>query len=45
MNLHEVWHSLLAPEERCKFIAGYWDQGITAIRDQGLRDYLQARYA
>lgn len=45
MNLHEAWPSLLTPGESRKFIAGYWDQGIPAIRDQRLRDYLQARYA
>jgi hypothetical protein len=44
-NFHEVWATLLAPDERRKFIAAYWDHGIPAIRDQGLRDYLQARYA
>jgi hypothetical protein len=42
---HEVWPSLLAPEERGRFIAGYWDQGLSAITDQALREYLQARYA
>ena len=43
-NLHEVWSSLLAPEEREKFISGYWDQGLSAIRNPELREYLQTRY-
>jgi hypothetical protein len=44
-NLHEAWPSLLAPEERCKFIAGYWDQGLSDITTPDLRDYLLTRYA
>lgn len=44
-DFHEVWTTLLAPDERCKFIAAYWDQGISAIKNPELRDYLQTRYA
>jgi len=44
-DFHEVWTTLLAPDERRKFIAGYWDHGISAIKNPELRDYLQARYA
>ena len=44
-DFHEVWATLLAPDERRKFIAGYWDHGISAIKNPELRDYLQARYA
>jgi hypothetical protein len=44
-NFHEVWATLLALDERRKFIAGYWDHGISAIKNLELRDYLQVRYA
>ena len=44
-NFHEVWASLLAPNEQRKFIAGYWDQGLSSITSPELRDYLQSRYA
>lgn len=44
-SFHEVWPSLLAPEERRKFISGYWDQGLSVISDPKLRDYLTSRYA
>jgi hypothetical protein len=44
-NFHEVWPTLLAPDERHKFIAAYWDYGISAIKTPQLRDYLQSRYA
>jgi hypothetical protein len=44
-NLHEVWATLLAPGERRKFIAAYWDHGLSAITNPELRDYLQSRYA
>jgi len=44
-DFHEVWKTLLAPDEQRKFIAGYWDQGLSAIKNPELRDYLQARYA
>ncbi len=43
-SFHEVWSSLLAPEERGKFISGYWDQGLSAIQNPELREYLQTRY-
>jgi hypothetical protein len=44
-NFHEVWATLLAPDERGKFIAGYWDHGLSSITNAELRDYLQTRYA
>jgi hypothetical protein len=44
-NFHEVWASLLAPNEQRKFIAAYWDHGLSAITNPELRDYLQSRYA
>ena len=44
-NFHEVWASLLAPNEQRKFISGYWDQGLSSITNPELRDYLQSRYA
>jgi hypothetical protein len=44
-SLHEVWPSLLAAEERRKFISGYWDKGLSVISDPKLRDYLMSRYA
>lgn len=44
-SFHEVWTALLAPEERRKFISGYWDQGLGTIGNPELREYLQTRYA
>ncbi len=44
-SLHDVWPMLLAPDERKNFIAAYWDQGLAAIQQPELREYLQARYA
>lgn len=44
-DFHEAWATLLAPDERRKFIAAYWDHGISAIKNPELQDYLQTRYA
>lgn len=43
-SIHQTWFELLSDSERSKFYHGYWNQGISSIKNTKLRDYLSQRY-
>ncbi len=44
-SLHDLWGSILAPDEAPKFSSGYWNEHLGLITDTDLRTYLTDRYA
>ncbi len=44
-SLHELWGSILGPDEAPKFKSGHWDEHLDPIKDTNLRTYLSDRYA
>lgn len=44
MKLYKVWRTILSPNEKEKFICGYWGTAIKSIKDDKLREYLLERY-
>lgn len=44
-GIHELWSSILVPDEARKFFGGYWNNELSSISDSALQAYLSDRYA
>jgi hypothetical protein len=43
-QLHEVWKGLLSAGDKERFFFGHWDEAISTVENDELREYLANRY-
>lgn len=45
-QIHDVWsNTILSPDERIHFYAGFWDKSLNNLSEGPLKDYLVERYS